>query len=89
MYERILGEITAWRYGIPGLLCGNTIGTNREGHVCLGGRSTFLETHGNLSRVQFKSHDLTELLKRLCLGWFLKNKRPGCFHVKHGCLMCQ
>lgn len=31
MYERILGEITAWRYGIPGLLCGNTIGTNGRG----------------------------------------------------------
>jgi hypothetical protein len=61
MYEGMLGELTAWRYGIPGLLCGNTIGTNREGHACLAGRSTlFLETVTTLVEYNIKSHDPTE-----------------------------
>jgi hypothetical protein len=63
MYEEMLGEKTAWRYGIPGILCGDTIGTNREGHACLAGKSTlFLESVTTL--VEYNLKHMTQL-KRL------------------------
>jgi hypothetical protein len=61
MYEGIFGEANTWRYGNPGLLCGNMIGTRWQEDMSVWQEPIILGDRGNFGTVQYNIDHMTNL----------------------------
>lgn len=63
MYEGIYEDITAWRYGNPGLLCGGMIGMRWQENLSFWQEHIILGDRGNVD-IKYRSHDQTNMSLR-------------------------